>query len=303
MGIKKNKIIGKGFSKKTQESFIDGIYSPGTPNEIFMLETTEIMNKYKECRMYIPLKYWTIHNKHVFGTSYNTTDEFSFIEPYIQKAGGLFISVYCPKNKKLNMDSWAKSNEYGGYITIGDEFYVLVLVDVKAEGQPYPFNTNIEQFETLKDMLKDVYNVKKLKKQFFHENRYDPIISTFDIYKFTPKKGAKRTKAELLSEAEELRKEIKQTKIPAVKQTEEVPKLIKQAGSKIKHNKMVSDIEKLLADMGELKSKVHPDKKISKLISEAEAIVKQKRKVKGKGIEDSLAKAMPGLIQMFSLFK
>ena len=88
-----------------------------------------------------------------------------------------------------------------------------------------------------------------------------------------------------------------------MKQTEEVPKLIKQAGSKIKHNKMVTDIEKLLSDMVELKSKVHPDKKISKLISEAEAIVKQKRKVKGKGMEDSLAKAMPGLIQMFSLFK
>ena len=152
-------------------------------------------------------------------------------------------------------------------------------------------------------MLKDYYTVKKLKTQYSNESIYEPVVLVFDIYKFSPKKGTKRTNAELLSEAEELRKEIKQTKIPAVKQTEEVPKLIKQAGSKIKHNKMVTDIEKLLADMGELKSKVHPDKKISKLISEAEAIVKQKRKVKGKGMEDSLAKAMPGLIQMFSLFK
>ena len=284
---------------KVDIALIRGLYDymGGFREKYRIFNDSPIMNKYSECRIFIP------KNK-IVPELIKQFESYPGAMNIVNDIGGIFQEVFCTKNTKLIKDSFGKSDMFGGYIMPGTPFYYFVHIESKDDtGIELAKNMNLDDFENLKKAFDDIYEIKKQKKQLLLEDPSDPIIHTFDIYKFTPKKGAKRTKAELLSEAEELRKEIKQTKIPAVKQTEEVPKLIKQAGSKIKRNKMVSDIEKLLADMGELKSKVHPDKKISKLISEAEAIVKQKRKVKGKGIEDSMAKAMPGLVQMFSLFK
>lgn len=286
---------------KVDEQTLNSIFNSGINfrQTYVILDDKPIMNKYSECRIFVP-------KNNIIPELLNVIKKYPEDMKIIDDIGGMFEKVFCTKNTKLNTDKWAMSDKFGGYIMPGTQFYYFVskgAVDEYGKHIMMGYD-NLEDFENIKKTFEDMYNVKKLNKQYIKSGEDDiEYHLIFDIYKFTPKKGAKRTKDELLSEAEELRKEIKQTKIPAVKQTEEVPKLIKQAGSKIKRNKMVSDIEKLLADMGELKSKVHPDKKISKLISEAEAIVKQKRKVKGKGIEDSMAKAMPGLVQMFSLFK